>query len=188
MPYRDFGDAIESRRVALRAELAELKDRVTGLPYLAWRQKEIAGELTALRIQQSQQTRTRLPMLAKIKIASPCSVSWETMAGDDRVRSCGSCQKNIYDFSAMTAAEVEALLLEKEGRLCARFYRRTDGTILVGSDCGVGARAKLLKRAATGVVLITGLSALAGIGIKKFGWGASVTYDGTPTIGILVPD
>jgi hypothetical protein len=30
----------------------------------------------------------------------------------------------------MTRAQAEQLVQEKEGKLCTRFYRRTDGTIL----------------------------------------------------------
>jgi hypothetical protein len=59
------------------------------------------------------------------------------MTGNDRSRFCGQCQKNVYNFSAMTRAEVEALIREKDGRLCGRFYRRPDGRILT-ADCPVG--------------------------------------------------
>jgi hypothetical protein len=40
----------------------------------------------------------------------------------------------------MTRREAEALLRETEGRLCARLYRRADGTILT-ENCPVGLRA-----------------------------------------------
>lgn len=39
----------------------------------------------------------------------------------------------------MTRREAEALLREKEGQLCARLYRRADGTILT-ENCPVGLR------------------------------------------------
>ena len=40
----------------------------------------------------------------------------------------------------MKREEAEALLLTTEGRLCVRFYRRADGTILT-QNCPVGLRA-----------------------------------------------
>jgi hypothetical protein len=40
----------------------------------------------------------------------------------------------------MTRHQAEALLREKEGQLCARVFRRADGTILTG-NCPVGLRA-----------------------------------------------
>jgi hypothetical protein len=56
------------------------------------------------------------------------------MAGDERVRFCGHCQRHVYNLSGMTRAEAEAVIHRKEGRPCVRFYRRPDGTILT-RDC-----------------------------------------------------
>lgn len=93
-----------------------------------------------------------LPQLDQISVASPCSVAWEQMHGDDRSRMCGQCQKQVYNFAEMTRAEIADLVLAKEGKLCARFYRRTDGTLLT-RDCPVGIRAlrQRLWRAAAGI-------------------------------------
>src|SRR5262245_29879001 len=85
----------------------------------------------------SESPMINLPLLSRIEIATPCPTTWEPMNGDDRVRYCGICEKNVYNFSAMTAAEVEGLVREKEGRLCARFYQRADGTMLT-ADCPTG--------------------------------------------------
>lgn len=75
--------------------------------------------------------------LQNIKIASPCSADWNEMIGNDQKRFCGSCQKNVYNLSGMTKDDAENLLLNAEGRLCVRFYKRADGTILT-EDCPVG--------------------------------------------------
>ena|ERR1051326_6779419 len=56
------------------------------------------------------------------------------MAGDDRVRHCAQCNLSVYNFAAMTRAEVDELVANREGRLCARLHQRTDETILT-SDC-----------------------------------------------------
>lgn len=50
-----------------------------------------------------------LVVLRDIRIASPCSADWDRMCGDDRVRFCPECQLNVYNFSAMTPAEVETV-------------------------------------------------------------------------------
>jgi len=60
------------------------------------------------------------------------------MVGDERARLCLQCQKHVYNFSAMTEAEIAQVVREKEGRLCARFYRRADGTMLT-ADCPLAA-------------------------------------------------
>ena len=83
-------------------------------------------------------------MLDQIKIASPCSADWEQMKGNDRVRFCGECKKNVFNLSAMTRRDAEALLKETNGNICARSYRRTDGTVLT-EDCPVGLRVKVAR-------------------------------------------
>ncbi len=99
-----------------------------------------------------------LTILDNIRIASPCSADWSKMVGDDRSRFCGSCQKHVYNLSAMTADEATQLIREREGNLCGRLFRRADGTVLT-SDCPVGARAvwrrtKQLAVACAAAVLI----------------------------------
>jgi hypothetical protein len=90
--------------------------------------------------------KTALPLLSQVEVASPCSAQWEEMAGDERVRFCGSCEKNVYNLSAMTTPEIVELIRAKEGRLCARFYRRHDGTMLT-ADCPVGLHHRIRLRA-----------------------------------------
>jgi len=75
-----------------------------------------------------------------LRVASPCSVSWESMTGNERVRRCNSCETNIYNTAAMTKAEVERLILKNEGRLCIRLHKRADGTVIT-KDCPNGLRA-----------------------------------------------
>lgn len=75
--------------------------------------------------------------LQNIRIASPCSTDWNEMYGDERMRFCGQCKLNVYNLSGMTRYDAENLLRLSEGRLCVRYYKRADGTILT-KDCPVG--------------------------------------------------
>jgi hypothetical protein len=77
--------------------------------------------------------------LENIRIAAPCPATWEKMIGDDRVRHCAECQLNVYNLSEMTRLEAEELIASREGRLCVRFFRRTDGTVIT-RDCPRGLR------------------------------------------------
>jgi hypothetical protein len=86
----------------------------------------------------------KLFALDQIDVASPCSVPWEEMEGDDTVRFCGHCRLHVYNLSGMTRDEAEALVRRTEGTLCVRFYRRGDGTVLT-RDCPVGWRAVRLR-------------------------------------------
>ena len=78
--------------------------------------------------------------LDNLRVAAPCSANWDDMDGDERSRHCRECKLNVYNLSGMSRAEAEALIKEKEGNLCVRFYQRADGTILT-DNCPVGLRA-----------------------------------------------
>ena len=75
--------------------------------------------------------------LKGIKIASPCQADWSEMYGDARKRFCGDCKLNVYNLSGMTLDAAEALIINAEGRLCVRFYKRADGSVIT-QDCPVG--------------------------------------------------
>jgi hypothetical protein len=103
--------------------------------------------------------------LDHVTVAAPCSADWDAMLGDERTRFCGQCNLSVYNLSGMTRSEAKSLLSRNEGRLCVRFYRRADGTIIT-KNCPVGLlaikrRVSRLKRA---VISMT-LSFLTGVGL-----------------------
>src|SRR3954471_24974057 len=116
----------------------------------------------------------KLDILDQVRVASPCPARWEDMEGDERRRFCGQCQLHVYNLSAMTRAEAMALVSGAEGRLCAGFFRRADGTILT-SDCPIGLRAAraaaaaALRRIAAAVALVVGAVLSLGTGGNS-GW------------------
>ena len=96
--------------------------------------------------------------LDNIKIASPCSANWNEMYGNERKRYCAECKLNVFNLSDMTQTEAENFLINAEGRVCIKFYRRADGTVLM-QDCPVGWQGvkKRVSRMATAVfAMITG--------------------------------
>jgi len=62
------------------------------------------------------------------------------MHGNDQVRFCELCSLHVYNFAELTQREAESLITKTEGRICARLYRRPDGTVIT-KDCPVGLRA-----------------------------------------------
>lgn len=85
------------------------------------------------------------------------------MAGDERIRHCALCDLNVYNFAAMTRDEIRELLVRAEGRVCARLYRRADGTLLT-RDCPTGLRAlrrRLSGWANTAMAMLVSITALA---------------------------
>ena len=101
--------------------------------------------------------------LDDVRVASPCSADWDSMYGDDVKRFCKECKLNVYNLSGMTREEAERLVTNAEGRLCIRFYKRPDGTIIT-QDCPVGwakikQRSRVYATAALSMLmaLLTGL-------------------------------
>jgi hypothetical protein len=106
---------------------------------------------------------TTNPTLDRLRIATPCPISWEQMTGDNRVRFCDHCHLNVYNISELSRSETEKLIASTEGRLCARLFRRADGTVLT-KDCPVGLRAlrrRVAKRTAAVFAAIVSLSGAA---------------------------
>jgi hypothetical protein len=119
--------------------------------------------------------------LDNVRVAAPCNVDWDTMYGNERVRFCDQCKLNVYNLSEMSRAEAERLVGNAEGRLCIRYYRRRDGSILT-QNCPVGFRA--LKRRMSRIATAIGstvLSFFAGLGVYGF-----FSRTETPNVGRLV--
>jgi hypothetical protein len=76
-------------------------------------------------------------LLSNLRLGYACPERWDDMVGDDRVRDCGSCKRQVFNLSEMTRAEAEALLATHGLKPCVRFYRRPDGTVMT-RDCPTG--------------------------------------------------
>src|SRR2546426_947684 len=118
--------------------------------------------------------------LDELRIASPCSVPWSSMAGDDMARFCGDCKKNVYNLSMLSRAEANELIREKEGKLCVTLYRRRDGTVLT-SDCPRGLRAIRRQYLKTRVKFAAAVGTLVTLlGLSTNSCQMSTTYAGVP--------
>jgi hypothetical protein len=160
MAYRDDVDALQAKKELLEEDLARIAAQKEALERIARDEKKIASELDGVQ-RKLDERRKKLPLLSNLKIASPCNAAWSQMSGDERVRFCGSCKKNVYNISSMTGDEAERLISEREGELCLRFYQRKDGTIIT-ADCSVGMRKKRVRWTVAGVALGVGVMASSG--------------------------
>lgn len=142
MSYRDDLDAAQLRRASLQRELADVKRKMRDLAPLRAQAQALEATLRETeRDVDRARAKVPLPLLSRMKVASPCSAKWEDMSGDAHARHCAQCDKSVYDLSSLSAPEAEALLRERGQSLCVRFYRRADGTVL-NADCPVGAKRK----------------------------------------------
>lgn len=98
--------------------------------------------------------------LDALEVKKNCPASWSRMEGSDTVRHCTHCKHNVYNLTNMTRVEAMELIETTEGRLCTRFYRRKDGTIIT-KDCGFKASPWVYTlRAVTGAVGLAVILAL----------------------------
>jgi hypothetical protein len=122
--------------------------------------------------------------LNHVRIAAPCPADWDQMIGSERVRFCGQCSLNVYNLSGMTRSDAESLIAGTEGRLCVRFYRRFDGSIIT-KDCPVGLRAirrrvSYVAKAISSIVL--GL--FAGLGVHD-AFASIIPFAPQRTMGVM---
>jgi len=146
MPYRDDDHALETKKRELEQERARIEEHKRALAHLSEDEARNQRELAEIEVRLSKRKKS-LPLLGEVRVASPCNADWNAMTGDEQVRFCGKCSKNVYNISAMTTQQAELLIREKEGDLCIRYYQRADGTVMT-ADCPVGGRKKRNRRIA----------------------------------------
>jgi hypothetical protein len=122
--------------------------------------------------------------LNHVRVAAPCPADWDQMIGSERMRFCGQCSLNVYNLSSMTRSEAESLIARNEGRLCVRFYRRRDGSIIT-EDCPVGLRA--ISRRVFYVAKAIGsmvLGVFAGLGVHE-AYSNIASFRGERRMGVM---
>lgn len=153
-PYRNEADPLADRLRQLREELERIGD-------VDARKRMLEAE-----VREIERKVAEAETLEGVRIASPCTASWDAMKGDDRKRHCESCDKDVYDVAGMTRAEAMQLLRTggSEG-VCIRMFKRADGTVIT-SDCPVGVEKKRVRR-----LVMAGAGALATAAGGLWGWG-----------------
>ncbi|MEP6924082.1 MAG: hypothetical protein ABI954_06435, partial [Pyrinomonadaceae bacterium] len=68
-------------------------------------------------------------LLDRVDVAQPCSENWNEMQGNETVRFCSHCAKNVHNLSAMTRKRARKIVADSNGNLCVRYFRRPDGRI-----------------------------------------------------------
>jgi hypothetical protein len=186
MSYRDDLQAARMRRDALARDVREVRGRMNEYQELERQAQTLERELDQCGRDLDQARRkVELPLLQKVRVASPCKERWDEMSGDEHVRFCGRCEKNVYDLSSLTTEQAESLLRERGESMCVRLFRRSDGTVLT-SDCPVGGRKRFWRRVTAGAA--AGVAA-AGLTVAALGGhqqGGMVMGEMEPVMGQMV--
>jgi hypothetical protein len=59
-----------------------------------------------------------------VRVKDPCTQAWDEMVGNDKVRFCTHCAKDVNNLSAMTRKEAVRLVRKSGGSLCIRYVQR----------------------------------------------------------------
>jgi ankyrin repeat protein len=63
--------------------------------------------------------------VSQLRIASPCSVAWNSMTGNDRVRFCEHCQLSVHNIDFASRKQIRRLIARSGARICVS-YRQPD--------------------------------------------------------------
>jgi hypothetical protein len=103
-----------------------------------------------------------------IQSATRCQQEWANMGGNECVRFCNTCHKNVYNVGAMKPEEAEELILRHERGARIRLHQRADGTLLT-SDCPVGiAQSRGPNDWFSNMLLVTLVAILGVVGVRIF--------------------
>ncbi len=59
----------------------------------------------------------------QLAVANPCHENWDNMTESEKGRFCGSCQKQVIDFTNMTDSQLASFFKKPpSGGVCGRFY------------------------------------------------------------------
>lgn len=94
-------------------------------------------------------------MSESIKVASPCTEPWDEMQGNDAVRFCSHCQKNVNNISTMSPREARRLVRRSGGNLCVRYAvnPKTNEPIYAKEFYQISRRAPALAAGVVGATL-----------------------------------
>lgn len=88
-----------------------------------------------------------------VSVASPCGENWDAMKGNEQIRFCSHCAKDVTNISEMSAAEARRFVLRSKGSICIRVIKDTRGrTISVERPLYQISRAPVF---ATGLMMAT---------------------------------
>ncbi|HXI88605.1 MAG TPA: hypothetical protein VNO24_01205, partial [Blastocatellia bacterium] len=99
--------------------------------------------------------------LDRVYLKKPCSTEWNLMEGNDQLRFCSECNKQVHHLSTMTRKQAEDLLAKAGGELCAKIDRDDRGKIITADQLNHPSFFRMRPTSLTSAAVAT----LLGIGI-----------------------
>lgn len=68
----------------------------------------------------------------KLTIPKPCHEDWNIMTPNSIGRFCGSCEKNVVDFTTMNPKEIQNYFVSNQGKnICGRFSNQQLDSVII---------------------------------------------------------
>jgi hypothetical protein len=119
-------------------------------------------------------------MSLSVPIKTPCPLNWGDMpaGGGEKVRFCDTCQKQVFNLSAMTEAEARQVV-EQPGGKCVMYAPSADGRVLTRPCAPESAQAAFTPAfisVPSGTEGHSALWAWLGVGLGLVGGGVAAAY------------
>ena len=73
-------------------------------------------------------------IVQNLRISEPCAETWSEMGRAGSSRYCAACNRKVHDLCALTTDQIEAVLVETGGEMCARLTTGPRGEILTADS------------------------------------------------------
>jgi hypothetical protein len=90
-------------------------------------------------------------------------MDWDQMAGDDRIRFCNLCQRNVYNLVQLSRPEIDQIWKDEPERVCARMVRNESGQLVTRENVNEGKLRKYQFSTLFLFMLMTAAAPLAAI-------------------------
>ena len=102
-----------------------------------------------------------------LRIASPCSVDWESMIGNDRVRFCEHCQLTVHNIDRASPKQIKRLIARSNGRLCVNYRQPVPQKIPTPILYKIGRRTSVIAASAFSATLSISSAVGASTNLKQ---------------------
>ncbi len=104
-----------------------------------------------------------------LRIASPCSVDWDSMIGNDRVRFCEHCQLTVHNIDFASRKQIKRLIARSRGRLCVNYLARAPQKPPTPILVKIGRRTSVIAASAFSATLSISSAVAASGNLKQTG-------------------
>ena len=105
----------------------------------------------------------------QLRIASPCSVDWNSMIGNDRVRFCEHCQLTVHSIDHTSQKQIKRLIERSNGRLCVNYRQPAPQRVAPPILYKIGRRTSIIAATAFSASLSISSAVVASTNLKQTG-------------------